>query len=63
MKKFILFTFVGFCIGYLTAPSAPAQAFPGAMCFNSSGCGHCEVCVKPTWSAPTGTCMAVAGCY
>jgi hypothetical protein len=63
MKKFILFAFTGFCVGYLTAPSAPAQAFPGAMCFNSGGCGHCEVCVKSDQFEPTGTCMKIAGCY
>jgi hypothetical protein len=45
------------------ATSTPALAYPGAMCFSSDTCARCEVCVKASQFAPTGTCMAIAGCY
>jgi hypothetical protein len=62
MKKYILFAFIGFGIGYLTAPSAPAQAFPGEVCISSSYCGRCEVCVSDSGFGP-GHCVKLAGCY
>jgi hypothetical protein len=43
---------------------APPPSFPGAMCFNTAGCNdRCEVCVKATPYAPSGTCMKISGCF
>jgi len=49
--------------GAVGASEHRAEAFPGMLCFDQSGCGRCEVCVKAQPYAPSGTCMAVAGCY
>jgi len=43
--------------------STSATAFPGAMCFDSNGCGRCEVCVKERPYDPSGKCLVIQGCY
>ena len=63
MKKLILVSLVSFVFGYLSTESRSVQAYPGGFCVDASGCGKCEVCVKATGTAPTGKCMAIAGCY
>jgi hypothetical protein len=61
MKHMVVALLAVVVLGLFT--SQEARAFPGAMCFNASGCGRCEVCVKETATAPSGKCMVVAGCY
>lgn len=53
---------MAFVVGFLAPGARRAQAYPGQMCFDASGCGRCEVCVKEKEYSPSGKCMAVAGC-
>ena len=53
-----------FSVGSNARVAPPAPSFPGAMCFDTRGCNDkCEVCVKATPYAPSGTCMKISGCY
>lgn len=45
------------------ATESQAEAYPGMLCYDSSGCSRCEVCVKPSPYAASGHCMVIAGCY
>lgn len=63
MKKLLALAALSFVLGFFASPSEQtAEAYPGMMCFNSGGCGHCEVCVKKNEIDPAGTCMKISGC-
>ena len=65
MKKLAAVATLAFVVGFFsTKAERRAEAFPGAMCFDTAGCGSkCEVCVKESPTAPSGKCMKIAGCY
>jgi hypothetical protein len=46
MKKLVAVVILS-AIAFVSLSSRKeVRAFPGMMCFNGSGCGKCEVCVK-----------------
>jgi hypothetical protein len=61
--KTVLALVLGALVAAVALSSAPAHAFPGAMCFNATGCSRCEVCVKERPLDVSGKCLVIQGCY
>jgi hypothetical protein len=63
MKKFLAVVVLSLAAFVALAFRKEVRAFPGMMCFNGSGCGKCEVCVKEKPYDASGTCKVIQGCY